>query len=109
MAVDLTPQQMHLVREILDKHLAGSGAAVYAFGSRATGKARKFSDLDLAVDHPNGIPERVSLALKDAFEESDFPYFVDVVDYQRCDGPFQGIIAKTKIPLVRYDRPKMAE
>ncbi|MDR2677064.1 MAG: nucleotidyltransferase domain-containing protein [Puniceicoccales bacterium] len=102
-AIDLAPEQMRLVRKIFDRYLPGSGATVYVFGSRATGKARKFSDLDLAVDYPEGIPEGVSLALKNEFEESNFPYFVDIIDYHRCEGPFQRIIDRTKILLVRYD------
>ncbi|MDR3117340.1 MAG: nucleotidyltransferase domain-containing protein [Puniceicoccales bacterium] len=107
-AIDLSPEQMRLVREILDRHLADSGAAVYAFGSRARGTARKFSDLDLAVDIPGGIPGRMSLALKGDFEESNFPYFVDIVDYHRCDEPFRQIIDRTRMPLVHYGR-RMAE
>ena len=103
-AIDLTPEQMRLVREILDRHLTNSDATVYVFGSRAAGRARKFSDLDLAVDIPGGIPANVSLALKDDFEESNFPYFVDVVDCQRCDEPFRQIIDGTKIHLIRYGR-----
>jgi predicted nucleotidyltransferase len=72
------------------------------FGSRATGRARKFSDLDLSVDIPGGIPEKVLLALKDDFEESNFPYLVDIVDYRRCERAFQRIIDGTKIPFAYH-------
>ncbi|MDR0727315.1 MAG: nucleotidyltransferase domain-containing protein [Puniceicoccales bacterium] len=100
--IDLTPEQMQFVRVTLARHLINSGATVYVFGSRATGKARKFSDLDLAIDYPDGIPENTLLALKDDFEESNFPYFVDITDYHRCDRPFQEIIDRTNTLLTRY-------
>lgn len=45
--IDLNPHELDIVRAILRKHLAGHKIVV--FGSRATGKAKPFSDLDLAV------------------------------------------------------------
>jgi len=47
--IDLKAGHLALVRAILCAHLP-KGAKVWVFGSRATGKARRGSDLDLAID-----------------------------------------------------------
>ncbi len=50
------------------------------FGSRATGRAAKWSDLDLAVWGKERVPGDKLEAFKEKLENSDLPYFVDVVD-----------------------------
>jgi uncharacterized protein len=50
---------------------------VKVYGSRATGRARPSSDLDLVV-YPPASPRALG-DLRLAFEESDLPIFVDVV------------------------------
>ena len=62
---------------ILRRHAPGS--AVWAFGSRAAGNARCYSDLDLAVisDEPMSIDALATLT--EAFADSDLPWTVDVV------------------------------
>lgn len=49
---------------------------VRVYGSRALGRARPSSDLDLAFDPP--ISNRTIYDLMDAFEESDLPITVDL-------------------------------
>ena len=57
-------------------------AEAWVFGSRATGRARRYSDLDLAIDagRPLTLDELARLA--EAFRESDLPYRVDIVDWR---------------------------
>lgn len=43
----ISPHHLEIVKAILRKHVPDR--EVYYFGSRATGTAKKFSDLDLAV------------------------------------------------------------
>ena len=47
------------------------GAEVWVFGSRATGHARPFSDLDLLVTKPVSLTWLQLADLRDAFEASD--------------------------------------
>ena len=54
--------------------------AVWVFGSRANGNARRRSDLDLAVDGDEPLPLRLRSELAEDFDQSDLPYRVDVVD-----------------------------
>ena len=53
---------------------------VWAFGSRTTGKARPYSDLDLGLEGPAALPLAREAELREAFEDSDLPFRVDVVD-----------------------------
>lgn len=76
--MQLTPAEARSVRRTLDAILPG--AEVWVFGSRATGRARPFSDLDLLLTHPPRLNWAQRAALRDAFDESDLPFRVDVVE-----------------------------
>ena len=65
---------------------------VRAFGSRVDGSAKDYSDLDVAVVAPNKIKRRTKMLLREAFEESDLPFRVDVIDYNGASDEFRAII-----------------
>jgi predicted nucleotidyltransferase len=75
--LDLTAGQLDLVRAILARHLARR--EVRAFGSRATGRARRTSDLDLVVMGAEPPPDLVLANLRADFEDSDLPFRVDLL------------------------------
>jgi len=77
--IDLKAEHRLIVREILQTHLPAD-AKVWVFGSRETGKARRGSDLDLAIDIGQELPPSLEPALHFAFEDSDLPRTVDIVD-----------------------------
>lgn len=68
--------QARLVRQLLDRVLPGARAAI--FGSRATGRARPCSDLDLRLIEPRRLTWAQRADLRDAFEFSTLPFSVDV-------------------------------
>ena len=68
------------VKDIVLGHLEGRGAAVYLFGSHATGGAGWFSDVDVAIDPADPLPPALLSTLSEALEESTVPWHVDVVD-----------------------------
>jgi predicted nucleotidyltransferase len=72
---------------------------VWAFGSRITGKAKPYSDLDLVVlaDQPLTLDSLASI--KDAFDESDLPIRVDVVDWAATSAAFREIILQNYVVL----------
>ena len=88
----LAPAHMALVQSILADHVPK--ARVLAFGSRAAGTPRKYSDLDLAVIQPEPLTLRVISRLKTAFEDSDLPICVDVVDWNQADNEFKAMVTK---------------
>lgn len=89
--IDLTPQQLAEVRSILQLNVPDR--PVHAFGSRVSGNAKPFSDLDLAIMGETPLDFRQLSALKDTFAESNLPFRVDVVDWATTSETFRGIIA----------------
>ena len=78
MKLGLTEEEYLLLEEVLIEPLKKLGAKVWCFGSRATGKYAKYSDLDLLVEHPNDISSELSL-LEEKISDSNFPYKVDLI------------------------------
>lgn len=74
----LTPEHRALVHDIVERIVPG--AEFWMFGSRASGRARPFSDLDLLVTRPQRLSWQQRAALEDAFEASELPFCVDVVE-----------------------------
>lgn len=72
---------------------------VWVFGSRAGRTTKNSSDLDLAIRGPERISHKVMTELAYAFEESDLPYTVDVVDLITAHSRFRQIVDGNKIPL----------
>ena len=73
--------------------------AAWVFGSRATGRARRYSDLDLAVDAGRPLTLDETARLSEAFRESDLPYRVDLADWQSIGDRFRQTIAADRTPL----------
>jgi type I restriction enzyme S subunit len=89
----LDPQWLTLVRALLKQYVPD--CEVWVFGSRATGNIKPFSDLDLAI-LPSALLGRGDLIdLKEAFEVSDLPIRVDVLDFEAVSPEFQGIIKQS--------------
>jgi predicted nucleotidyltransferase len=89
--IDLPADHRRLVLSILAAHLP-QGSAAWVFGSRASGRARPFSDLDLAIDAGRRLTLDEVASLAEAFTESDLPYKVDVVDWHGIDERFRQMI-----------------
>lgn len=96
--IDLAEDQLQQVRDIVRRHVPGGEA--FAFGSRTSGRAKKFSDLDLMIKAPGGLPWRTCAALRESFEASDLPITVDVVDWDACTAQFRALVSAQ---LVRID------
>lgn len=84
------------IKNILFKFLDPQKNKVFIFGSRAIGKARKFSDIDIGIKSEKEINTLLLSDIKEAFEESNIPYTVDVVDFPQVSDKFNEV-AKQKI------------
>ena len=95
--IDITTAQRKLVLTLLGKHLPNTSA--WAYGSRVTWKARPQSDLDMVVF---AIPEQAHAVanLKEAFEESDLPFRVDLFAWHEVPEQFQNNIMAEHVVLV---------
>src|SRR5438477_604 len=93
--LDISQKQLQIVRNILRRHVPE--LSVWAFGSRASGTAKPFSDLDLAIITDKPLPLSVTAALSEEFSESDLPWKVYVVDWATINESFREIIAQHKV------------
>ena len=88
--IDLSPKDLKTIQHILAKY--APGCEVRAFGSRVKWTAKDYSDLDLAVVGNRRFSLREMYRLTEAFEESDLPMRVDVVDWHEISEGFRRII-----------------
>jgi predicted nucleotidyltransferase len=103
---DLLPEHRCLVQAILAANLP-PGATVWVFGSRATGRARRYSDLDLAIDVGRPLTLDETARLREEFSDSDLPYRIDLVDWQSIGDRFRQGIAADRV-LLREAAPGQA-
>ena len=94
----LTPSETATVRDILHRILP-PGITVHVFGSRARGEPKPWSDLDLALEGPGPLSLALMAELAEAFDESDLPWKVDLVDRVSVSDDFGQIIDAHKIAL----------
>ena len=88
--IDLAPRHLETVRRILAEHVPE--CEVRAFGSRVNGAVKIYSDLDLAVVGSGKLSDDTLRCLKEAFEESDLPFRVDVLDWHAISASFRKVI-----------------
>lgn len=97
--VQISPSDLEIVCDILKRHVPDR--EVWAFGSRVTGNAKTYSDLDLVVMGETPLSLTVSGALSDEFSESNLPFKVDVVDWATTSPAFRKIIMTNRVAVTR--------
>jgi predicted nucleotidyltransferase len=101
--IDLQPADMAILQPILRDHLSPT-TIVWVFGSRVTGCARRYSDLDLALQGDAPLDWGLLDRLKDALSESDLTIKVDLVDLRAVNAAFREII-KSEMVLLPQPSP----
>jgi predicted nucleotidyltransferase len=91
--IDLQPEQLQLVREILHAHVPGR--EIRAFGSRVLGTAKPTSDLDVCIMGERRVPPAVIERLRSAFSESNLPMKVDLVEWAGLSDGFRAIVERS--------------
>ena len=102
-ALEIRPIDLVRVWDVLDRALP-TDAQVYVFGSRATRRAKRGSDLDLAIDAGRPLSAAETGRIADGFEESDLPYRVDVIDLQSASAEMTSVVTRDMIDLPRAIR-----
>lgn len=97
MMLDLSPEHLALVQDILKRHVPDWRVVV--FGSRARQCARPMSDLDLCIMGNEPLTIMQLAALSEAFSESDLPMRVDIVDWATLSPEFCVIIEKDAVNI----------
>lgn len=90
--ITIDPHHLKTITEILMRFVPDR--VVCAFGSRVTGKAKKFSDLDIAIMGDVAVPLSTLANLREEFIESYLPFRVDVLDWATTSEEFRAAIIK---------------
>lgn len=93
--IQIEPRHWEIVAALLRRHVPN--AEVWAFGSRASGRARRYSDLDLVIRDAAEVPFSTMAALADDLENSDLPFKVDVLDWALLTPTFREVIESGKV------------
>jgi predicted nucleotidyltransferase len=88
--IDVDPVHLQTIRRVFAEQVPG--CEVRVFGSRINGTAKKYSDLDVAVVARERMTRDAFCRLKEAFEMSDLPFRVDVVEWNALSAEFKGVI-----------------
>ena len=88
--IDAPEEWLNIVRGILKTH--APDIEVKAFGSRVDGNPKQHSDLDIVLMSDQEVASQQMAILKEAFEESDLPIKIDVVDWMTISDLFKKII-----------------
>ncbi len=102
--IDLSAKQRETVLALLQRHLPGTAAWVY--GSRAKWTSRPHSDLDLVVFATPGQQRAVS-DLREAFEESNVPFRVDLFVWDEVPDSFRKQMEREHVVLVERERAEV--
>jgi predicted nucleotidyltransferase len=96
--VALSERELALVRTVLERNGVGESNAPVIFGSRATGRARRYSDLDIGfAGEP--VPSDALARIEEEFEESELPLRVDVLNLGQADQGLRSHALSAAVPL----------
>ena len=99
--IDISPQAKKTVKELLQRYLPG--VTVWAYGSRVKWTARPDSDLDLVV-FANKERRRNVADLREAFEESNLPFRVDMFIWNEVPEKFREEIREGHVVVREGDK-----
>lgn len=101
--LDLSPEDLALVRALLLAHVPDF--EVRAFGSRVRGTARPYSDLDLVLIGGQPLCLRTFGQLQEAFQESNLTFRVDIIDWHQISDSFRAVINE-RFEVLQQGRPQ---
>lgn len=89
-----------LIRSVVQP-LKDLGAIVFLFGSRATNKHTRFSDIDLIYDTGSkaAIPGHVIYSILSSVEETNFPYKIDLVNRAEIAAGYKAQVEREMVRL----------
>jgi predicted nucleotidyltransferase len=86
--IQLSEKYLTIIRKILSDTMAEKSCTAYLFGSRANGRAKPSSDIDIAIQASSPIEKCVS-HIKDCLEDSFIPYSFDIINMADADDKFK--------------------
>ncbi len=95
----LNPKTTKLLKQIVRKYLPDESYKTFIFGSHASGKNRKFSDIDLGIVGPIPLTPKEYISITNDLEESDLPYRVDLIDFTKVSDKFRQVSLNNTIQI----------
>ncbi len=92
-------ESLEFIRRTVRKYLSEEDCEVFVYGSRAGGKADRWSDIDVGIKGEKEVPVRKLALIAEELENSKIPYKVDVVDFTRTSDDFRRLALKEIIKL----------
>lgn len=86
----IKPEHLAIIKGVLRDFIPE--AEVRVFGSRVNGGFKDWSDVDLAIVGTARVAPELLTRLRGAFEESDLPYRVDLLDWHNIPPEFRRVI-----------------
>jgi predicted nucleotidyltransferase len=93
----LSERHAQMIEDLLRDHIPDR--PVWAFGSRTFGRARRYSDLDLAIGGTASMSASLEYDLEEAFDQSLLPIEVDLVDLNDVSDTFRARIEPYFVPV----------
>jgi predicted nucleotidyltransferase len=105
--INVTEKHLRIILDILNKYVPD--CEIRAFGSRFIGNEKEYSDLDLAIVGKEKLDLNVFADLKEAMEESDLPYRVDLLDWNSISQQFRRTIEKRGFEVILNGAEKSSQ
>lgn len=100
--VAVSADHLRMLLELIERFIPA--ATVWAFGSRIKGTHLPASDLDLAVHCDRQTAADALLKFRDALEESNLPFKVQVLDYHTLPENMQSNIKSGYVEIYRFQK-----
>jgi len=97
--IDVFQHHLDIVTSILRQFVPD--CEVRVFGSRFTHTAKKHSDLDIAIVENAKISSTLISEIAEAFQESDLPFRVDVLDWNALNEEFKKVITSAGYEVIQ--------
>lgn len=94
--LDIKKKHLEALEKIFDEYCPK--AEIWAFGSRIKNESHSGSDLDLAVKSFHEENKTVS-ELRELVNNSDIPFLVEILDFEKIPKSFQGEILKKYVQI----------
>lgn len=96
--IDISEKNLDIVLDIIKDLVPNSEVRV--FGLRYKGNAKPYSDLDLVIVSKEQLDWKIIPELKEAFQESDLPFRVNVLDQSNIENSFKTIILNSGYEII---------
>ena len=96
--IDISENNLKIVLGILQQFVPH--CEVRVFGSRYKWSAKKYSDLDLIIVGKEKIYWEIISDIKEAFQESDLTFRVDIMDWNDIEESFKEDILKSGYEVI---------